>query len=139
MDMVQFETTMRGLLGCYPQPFDDNRMRSYYVALCDLSADQFGAAAVTAMRTERYMPTPARLRELVPGSGTHLLSESDKTPFERTWADFCDGTPNVEVERVMASIGGWDAWADRPISRTAFLAAFNGAPDEALHLTEIGR
>jgi hypothetical protein len=137
--MVQFETTMRGLLGCYPQPFDDNRMSSYYVALCDLTPDQFGAAAVAAMRTERYMPTPARLRELVPGSGARLLTESDRTPFERAWADLCDGNANADVERTMASVGGWDAWQEKPISRVAFLAAFNGFPDEAMRLTELGR
>lgn len=61
-------------------------------------------------------------------------TESDaeyRTPVERAWADLCDGKENAEVERVMASIGGWEAWADVPLTMLAFTGAFNGEPEHA--------
>jgi hypothetical protein len=142
MDMEQFATVMKALVGCYPQQFDEDRMSSYYLALGDLPHDGFALAAHAAMRDEKYLPTPARLRELVPpplalAAGIPTIPRASFTPFECAWADLCDGVESPDVERAIAALGGWDACAGRPIPRAAFMAAFNGYPDEARQLAAI--
>lgn len=59
------------------------------------------------------------------------MSDQDLTPVERAWRVLCDGKENADVERVMASIGGWEAWADVPLTMLAFTGAFNGEPEHA--------
>jgi hypothetical protein len=71
------------------------------------------------------------------------IDTDDRTPVERAWADLCDCKDNPDVERVMASIGGWGAWAETPLTLLAFTGAFNGdvsAAERALakHATKAG-
>jgi hypothetical protein len=64
------------------------------------------------------------------------VRDDDRTPVEQAWADLCDEKENAEVERVMASIGGWEAWAETPLTLLAFTGAFNGDPAAAMRARE---
>jgi muramoyltetrapeptide carboxypeptidase LdcA involved in peptidoglycan recycling len=57
-----------------------------------------------------------------------------RSPVERAWADLCDCKDNPDVERVMASIGGWGAWAEVELPYLAFVGAFNGEPEHAARI-----
>lgn len=62
-----------------------------------------------------------------------------ETPCERAWAALCDGEWNPDVERVMASLGGWEALGEgASLTYAAFTAAFNGDPDPARLLFAVG-
>jgi hypothetical protein len=67
---------------------------------------------------------------------TPIANTEELTPCERAWRDLCDGKPNAEVERVMASIGGWEAWVDSPLTLLAFTGAFFGEPEHAIRVRE---
>lgn len=53
------------------------------------------------------------------------------TPCERAWADLCDEVENPRVETIMLCLGGWDAWANRPLEYRAFTEAFNDTEEGA--------
>jgi hypothetical protein len=72
----------------------------------------------------------------VSGSARRIAFVTPRTPIEQAWADLCDGNENADVERVMASIGGWEAWAETPLPYLCFVGAFNGEPEHATRRLE---
>lgn len=67
----------------------------------------------------------------VPTAEAPVTAFVPETPCEQAWADLRDGTESADVERIMASIGGWEAWEGREIPYLAFVGAFNGEPEHA--------
>lgn len=56
----------------FNEAMDDLKVEGYMAALRDLPIDAIRAAAHTAIKTEKFFPRPARLRELIHGSSDEL-------------------------------------------------------------------
>lgn len=53
----------------YNEPVDDLKAEAYFAALAEFSVEDVRTAAHAALRMENFFPRPARLRELIVGSG----------------------------------------------------------------------
>lgn len=67
-DRAAFATLMLGIGETYGEPVSDARMEIYFAALVDLDLAAIRAAATEHVRTSKFFPRPAELREAVDGS-----------------------------------------------------------------------
>lgn len=62
-DRQRFTTILRQMLGVYGRTVDTDTVAIWWSALEDVSMEQFSAAATTHIKTSRYPPTPADIRD----------------------------------------------------------------------------
>lgn len=109
-DRPAFAELMLGMGETYAEPVSAARMEIYFRALVDLDLDAIRSAANVHVRTQKFFPRPAELREALAGS------VEDQT--ELAWAHVLG-----EVRRV----GSWGIpqWPDDATARAA-LELFGG-------------
>lgn len=67
-DREGFATLMLGLGETYGEPVSDARMEIYFGALADQDLETLRRAATLHVRTQKFFPRPAELREAINGS-----------------------------------------------------------------------
>ena len=67
-DRPDFATLMLGLGETYGEPVSDARMEIYFSALADLELADVRRSATVVVRTSKFFPRPAELREGIDGS-----------------------------------------------------------------------
>jgi hypothetical protein len=128
-DRGDFATLMLGLGETYGEPVSDARMEIYFAALADLDLAAIRQSATAHVRTSKFFPRPAELREAISGSAderadlawVQLLREVRRVgPYDR-W-DSTKGTTvppsprffDEAAERAaLEMFGGWGALCTR--------------------------
>lgn len=64
-DFMDFAKTINGLAAIHGKPMDEGLIDGYWMALEDLSKQDFFEAAKKAAKTLKWFPKPSELRELV--------------------------------------------------------------------------
>lgn len=67
-DRERFAELMLGVGETYGEPVSDARMEIYFRALADLTFDDLNVAVSAHVRTQKFFPRPAELREAIGGS-----------------------------------------------------------------------
>lgn len=106
-DREQFATLMLGIGETYGEPVSDARMEIYFAALADLDLEEIRAAATAHVRTSKFFPRPAELREAIDGR------PEDRAEFG--W---------IATLQLVRRYGYWnvppsDEWPDRATHATA--------------------
>lgn len=139
----------------FNEPVDELKAEGYFAALKDLPLDAVRDAAHAAIKTEKFFPRPARLRELVTGSSEELADVAwamllrqirregyygKPTLSETTWdvvrdlwgswVNLCQTLPGDGPE-----LQGWHkrfkaAYASSPRTTARLQLPFDGAPKE---------
>lgn len=107
-DRQEFATLLLGLGETYGEPVSDPRMEVYFRALSDLDLGDIREAANLHVRTSKFFPKPAELREAIDGSA------DDRAEFAWT-----------EMQRLVRAYGYYreppaDAWSDEAARRAAY-------------------
>lgn len=110
-DREQFALLMLGLGETYGEAISDARMEIYFRALDDLALDDIRKAVNVHVRTQKFFPRPAEIREAIDGTlddraemaWAHLLSEVRRKGYtmQPEWPD--DATRRAAMEL----FGGW--------------------------------
>lgn len=103
-DRGPFAQLMLGIGETYGEPVSDTRMEIYFRALSDLSLDAIRTAANVHVRSQKFFPRPAELREAIEGN------MDDRA--ELAWAHVQN-----EVRRV--GYNGTPSWPDEATRRAA--------------------
>lgn len=112
-DRDAFGDLLLGLGETYGEPVSEARMEIYFRALADLPLDAIRAAANVHVRTSKFFPRPAELREALVGSAedqaelawAHVLGE-----VRRVGAYGVPTWPDAATARAAAELfGGWAA------------------------------
>lgn len=94
----------------FNEPVDELKAEGYFAALRDLPLDVVREAAHAAIKTEKFCPRPARLRELVTGSSEELADTAWAKLLQQIRREGYTGTPQLsdvtwEVVREL-----WGSW-----------------------------
>lgn len=115
----------------------DAMVRAYAIGLEGLTAQQIESAAAAALRSCRFMPTPAELRELAGEIRVSDRAEIAWAAFERAvriqggYRSVCFDDPAINA--TVISLGGWKSCCEMPAKefdqflRPKFLKAYEAA------------
>lgn len=134
---------LTALAAVYGKPMSEAWYGGYCIGLRGLTPDQVERAVALAMERNKFMPTPAELRELAGEMKSGDRAIHAWIAFERAVAsvgayrsvDFDDPTLNATIR----SLGGWVACCDMPATefdtflRQRFLKSY-----ESLYATGVG-
>lgn len=116
-DRSGFAEVMLGLGEAYGEPISETRMEIYFAALSDLPLAELRHAATIHVRTQKFFPRVAELREAIQGN------EDDRASL--AWTDLLKqvrrvgyiGTPTfddpVAQRAAMELYGGWRSLCER--------------------------
>lgn len=112
-DRQAFALFMLGLGEVYGESVSDTRMELYFAALVDLPLESIRAAATVHVRTQKFFPRPAELREAVGGT-TEDRAELAWTKLlslirTRGWVNPPDWDDDVLRRAACDLYGGWQA------------------------------
>lgn len=115
-DRGRFATLMLGIGETYGEPVSDARMEIYYRALADLTFDEINVAVSAHVRTQKFFPRPAELREAVDGSVDDRAELAWSAVRREVRRVGYLGTPEFKDEATrraaMELFGGWRALCD---------------------------
>ena len=158
-DAAKFALLIAGAAESYRQEISDAGMYGYELALNDIPVSTIEIVVVRAMRSQRFMPSAAEIRELcdVPGEMTPedravaawgvVEQNAYRGPYRHV--DFDDGLINATIR----NLGGWvslldktaeefDKWARQDFIRVYKTFMRTGASEEACRalpgLSEVG-
>lgn len=94
----------------FNEPVDDLKAEGYFVALKDLPLDAVREAAHAAIKTEKFFPRPARLRELVTGNPDEQAEAAWATLTQQIRREGHTGTPELSepIWEVVREL--WGSW-----------------------------
>lgn len=108
-----FASTLAVLASTFRQQMEPQAIDGYWLALEDLTEDEFRAVAKRALRESKFMPTPAELLAFAGKAGPKVASARAAEAWEavRRAMDQHDYTTSVDfgplVNAVVANLGGW--------------------------------
>lgn len=70
----EFASALGGLAETFGEPLSAGRIDGYFLALKDLPMEAVLASIARAMRSSRFFPKPAELREFIEGTGDDLAA-----------------------------------------------------------------
>lgn len=114
-DKQAFAECMQGLASSYRQEIDKPYLQMMFVALSDLTIEQVQHAVIKSMRTCKFMPTAAELRENAIGTGNvHLAWLTLCRTIERFGYHHSVDFEDKAINACVRGLGGWEELCSTP-------------------------
>lgn len=110
-DLTDFTKIILTLAEVFAEPMSDPRMQAYFAALEDLTIEQVERAVNHLMRSAKFFPKPAEIRELIEGS----IDDRAAAAWSRLVQAIEKGGPYASLhvddlalaDAILRTFGGW--------------------------------
>ena len=109
-DRIAFAEALHVLAETFGEPMSDLRTEGYFNALSDLSIAQVNVAVRHAMRSCKFFPKPAELREAVTGTADEAAQKAWDAVLKEIRRVGYIGTPSLEPRAIRAVNELWGGW-----------------------------
>ena len=116
LDVPAFSEALHALSETFNEPMTDVKIEAYFAALGDFDVAPVLAAMRTALRSAKFMPRPADLRELIEGDGEEAATAAWGAVLREIRRVGYLGHPDLDARSLRAVkelFGSWQRMCER--------------------------